>query len=424
PNYSQLADLNRDQTSVVGASIIQKYFAVGELSPTGILIEHPGIDFRQPSGRELMETVSKRIAEIPGVAEVRSVSQPLGKPAKPEAQMGFLERQLAQVMRAAIDSRYVSTKPADPEARNHVTRVDVVFKDDPFSKASLVSLEEVHRSLLDAMSPGQPLDGATRLGLTGSTASVRDLSEVTNSDERQMYWRVTLGVYLILVVLLRRPFICLYLIATVVLGYLTSLGVTELVFQYLHDGPEPWGGLDWKVGFFLFVILVAVGEDYNIFLMSRVIEEERKHGLTEGTRLAVAHTGGIISSCGLIMAGTFGAMLTGSLTSLRELGFALGLGVLLDTFLVRPILVPAFVVLVDQILPSRRYYSGRISATIPVGRNGPPPTFQAPRPILANSTRNGDNDQDETSSVSLPPVQLGHAPEGPMAHFRGSRATP
>ncbi|MGO9924332.1 MAG: MMPL family transporter, partial [Isosphaeraceae bacterium] len=108
------------------------------------------------------------------------------------------------------------------------------------------------------------------------------------------------------------------------------------------------------VGFFLFVILVAVGEDYNILLMARVIEEEERHGITEGTRLAVAHTGGIISSCGLIMAGTFGSMLTGTLTSLRELGFALGLGILLDTFLVRPVLVPAFVVVMDRVRAARR----------------------------------------------------------------------
>ena len=134
---------------------------------------------------------------------------------------------------------------------------------------------------------------------------------MTTSDQRRMYVLVTLGVYAILVLLLRRPGIGLYLIATVVLGYLASLGLTDLVFHALHRGPEPWGGLDWTVGFFLFVILVAVGEDYNIFLMARVVEEEQKYGVTEGTRRAVAHTGGIISSCGLIMAGTFGSMLTG-----------------------------------------------------------------------------------------------------------------
>ena len=169
-----------------------------------------------------------------------------------------------------------------------------------------------------------------------------------------MYVLVTGGVYLILVLLLRKPWICLYLIATVILGYLASLGITELVFRSLHSGPLPWAGLDWKVGFFLFVILVAVGEDYNIFLMARVIEEERKHGIVEGTRRAVAHTGGIISSCGVIMAGTFGSMLFGSLTTLKELGFALGLGVLLDTFVVRPILVPAFVVLVHRLRPDEK----------------------------------------------------------------------
>jgi RND superfamily putative drug exporter len=166
---------------------------------------------------------------------------------------------------------------------------------------------------------------------------------------------VTLGVYAILVALLRKPALSLYLVATVLLGYLASLGLTDLWFHALHRGPGPWAGLDWTVGFFLFVILVAVGEDYNILLMTRVLEEERKHGVVEGTRRAVAQTGGIISSCGLIMAGTFGSLFTGSLTSLRELGCALGLGVFLDTFLVRPVLVPAFVILIDRTRVRSRY---------------------------------------------------------------------
>ena len=224
------------------------------------------------------------------------------------------------------------------------TRVDVVFKTDPYSEESLDSLAAARKVLDEAVGDGGPLAGA-KTGLIGSTVMIHDLKSAITTDEHRMYVLVTLGVYVILVLLLGRPVTCLYLIATVVIGYLASLGFTELVFKTLHKGPEPWVGLDWKVGFFLFVILVAVGEDYNIFLMSRVIEEQKRLGVVEGTRRAVLHTGGIISSCGLIMACTFGSMMTGSLTALRELGFALGLGVLLDTFIVRPILVPAFVIL-------------------------------------------------------------------------------
>ena len=378
PNYSQLADLDPDRASVVGAKIIQKYFAVGEIGSTSILIEHPTMNFRQQAGRDAMDVVSRRISALPNVSEVRSVSQPVGKLGIPAAQKTFIGRQMEQVMRVAVDSRYVSVNPSNKaKDQNHITRVDVVFKSDPFSEASLNAIEKLLSAVKAAMEPGQPLEGGKGIGFTGPTATVDDLRKVTTMDERRMYKLVTLGVYAILVVLIRRPFLCLYLIATVVLGYLASLGITEVLFKWLHTGPDPWVGLDWKVGFFLFVILVAVGEDYNIFLMSRVIEEEAKHGVVEGTRLAIAHTGGIISSCGLIMAGTFGSMLTGSLTALRELGFALGLGVLLDTFLVRPILVPAFVVLVDRYHPFRRRSSKRIGqgATISLGgasANGAP----------------------------------------------------
>lgn len=364
-SYDLLADLPRDQPSVVGARIIERYFPKGELGPSSILVDHPRLNFRNDEAIDAVERVCRDLAALPNLAEVRSVSRPLGDPLalvtkrvdRPEAAPPRSKNPFTRFLNSATFdelkdravlagsfSRYVSLGAERPD-RDHITRFDLIFKTNPFSIQSQESLERARQIIAEAAKPGGALAGATQIGLTGTTTLVNDLRVVTQTDQRRMYILVTLGVYLILVLLLRRPWICLYLIATVVLGYLASLGITDLVFQSLHHGPEPWVGLDWKVGFFLFVILVAVGEDYNIFLMSRVIEEERKYGPIEGTRRAVAHTGGIISSCGLIMAGTFLAMLTGSLLALQELGFALGLGVLLDTFIVRPILVPAFVVL-------------------------------------------------------------------------------
>ncbi len=353
-SYSQLADMDPDRRSVIGSNVIKRYFAVGELSPTSVFLNNPQLDFRSPAGIEVIRKVSRQLGQLENVAEVRSLYQPLGKPPSSETDLSLVQRLAREALRAAAESRYVSLAPSNGANRNHITKIDLVFGSDPFSTPSLATLDSVQKLLKSLTAPGQALEGTESIGFVGSTAAVNDLKTVTTADQRRMYILVTLGVYAVLIALLGRPGVCLYLIFTVILGYLASLGVTELLFRSLHQGPTPWGGLDWTVGFFLFVILVAVGEDYNILLMARVIEEEAKHGVTEGTRRAVAHTGGIISSCGLIMAGTFGSMLTGSLTSLRELGFALGLGILLDTFLVRPILVPAFVILIDRHQLTRR----------------------------------------------------------------------
>jgi putative drug exporter of the RND superfamily len=174
-NYSQLADLNPDQASVIGAQIVQRYFAVGELSPSVVLVEHPKLSFRSDEGRDRINKVCRRIVAVPNVAEVRSVSQPLGTPLTPSAQKTVLERLAKQAMRAAADSRYVSTKPVDKADLNHITRIDVVFKTDPFSDQSLRALETVYQTVREAMAPGQPLDGGKAVGLAGATASVNDL---------------------------------------------------------------------------------------------------------------------------------------------------------------------------------------------------------------------------------------------------------
>jgi RND superfamily putative drug exporter len=104
--------------------------------------------------------------------------------------------------------------------------------------------------------------------------------------------------------------------------------------------------VEWRVPFFLFTILVAVGEDYNILMVTRVLQERKRHGTEGGIRRGLARTGGTITACGVIMAGTFATLMLSGLGTLVQIGFALGVGVLLDTLLIRPFLVPAFMLLV------------------------------------------------------------------------------
>ena len=211
---------------------------------------------------------------------------------------------------------------------------------------------------------------------------------VAERDRERINLLVTGSVLAVLVVLLRRLAIPTYLILSVLFGFLVTLGVTFAVFR-IRDGAG-FPGLDWTVPIFLFTLLIAVGEDYNIILVTRVDEEQERHGPVAGITQGLARTGGIISGCGFIMAGTFSSLaFGGSLARIYQLGFALTFGVLLDTFVVRTILVPSYLVLVNNgrfgrlgvFLGARRESAalprvepGHIGEIRPVAeRNGPAP---------------------------------------------------
>ena len=184
------------------------------------------------------------------------------------------------------------------------------------------------------------------LHLIGATPSIRDLKLVTDRDQIRIDLLVVIVVFIILVIVLRQIGISFYLIMTVLFGYFVTLGATWGFFWMMT--PSDFAGLDWKVPIFLFTLLIAIGEDYNIFLMTRIHEEQPTHGPVGGVTEALTRTGAIISSCGIIMAGTFCSLMTGSLVGMQQLGFALSFGVLLDTFFVRPLLVPAFLILMEK----------------------------------------------------------------------------
>ena len=171
----------------------------------------------------------------------------------------------------------------------------------------------------------------------GNTAINLDVQRAASYDRNVIIPIILVVVFIILAVLLRAILAPLLLIATVVLSFAAALGASALIFKHVFG----FGGADTAFPLFVFVFLVALGIDYNIFLMTRVREETVRHGTRRATLIAVAATGGVITSAGLVLAGTFSVLATLPLVGFAEIGFAVAFGVLLDTIVVRSVLVTA-----------------------------------------------------------------------------------
>ncbi len=197
----------------------------------------------------------------------------------------------------------------------------------------VLALREKLRDHLDEEAEPVRVRGAIVAGPNAESADIRTL---TRNDQVQSWFVIPIGVFIVLMITLRDPMACVNLVATMLLTYLFALGATHFLFITCL-GAE---GLDWKVPYFLFVLLVAVGVDYNVFLMTRLHEEIGTLGLRAGIGRAVAQTGGLISSAAAITAVSFASFLFSPLSSLRQLGFALVIGIAVDALVVRPLLVP------------------------------------------------------------------------------------
>jgi RND superfamily putative drug exporter len=266
--------------SVEGQDILSKSFAAGSAAPTEIVVSDPA-----------RVAAVTRAAE--GVAGVESVSPPVA-----EGEDGVL--------------------------------LQATLEPSPYSTAAYDVIEPIRDAVQD-VAPD------TLVG--GPTAIETDLREAAAWDSLVIPPIVLVVVFLILVLLLRALVAPLVLIGTVILSFGAALGVGYFFFDFVFD----FAGSDPSLPLFAFVFLVALGVDYNIFLIARAREETLKHGTRKGILRALAVTGGVITSAGIVLAGTFSVLAVLPLVFLTQIGFVVAFGVLLDTFLVRSVLVPAIV---------------------------------------------------------------------------------
>jgi len=207
--------------------------------------------------------------------------------------------------------------------------VVIVLRGDPYSGAAADDVEQI-RERLHEIDPGGLLGGIP--------AENFDIEETNRRDTKLIVPLVLLLVGLILAAVLRALVAPLFLIATVVLSFAATLGLCTFAFSQLSSE-----GVAFNLVLMAFLFLVALGVDYNIFLMTRAREEAVARGTREGTMVALVNTGGVVTGAGIILAGTFATLTLLPLEELVQIGATVAIGVLLDTFVVRALLIPAIV---------------------------------------------------------------------------------
>ncbi len=222
----------------------------------------------------------------------------------------------------------------------HAARYLIQTKLNPFSTDAMDQVNAVTEAAHSAQ-PNTELSDA-KISMSGYPVTLRDTRDYYNRDIQLIIILTIIVVFLILVALLRALVAPIYLIGSVVVSYLSALGIGVIVFQLIL-GQE----LHWSVPGLTFIILVAVGADYNLLLISR-IRDESPHGVRAGVIRTVGSTGGVITAAGLIFAASMFGLLFASISTLVQAGFVVGIGILLDTFLVRTITVPSIAAMLGQ----------------------------------------------------------------------------
>lgn len=354
PTFSFVDGFPDSVESKAGFETLQSAYPPGELAPTNIYVSKEGesiLDHLQA-----VEDLSAALAANPVVDSVTSLTRPFGQPlpvdiAQVQPFLAMMPEDPSQTreLLAALPPEQAQLAGAFLAGQRFVsddrttTRLAVVLNEDPYETAAMDVIPRLRETTRDAVD-ASTLSGATAV-VGGPTATNYDSRAATNRDFVVISPIVIAAIWIILALLLGSVIAPTYLVLSVVLSFAAALGISIVIFEYIFGH----NGIGYNSIAFIFVFLIALGADYNIYIMSRVREETRKRGLAEGTRYAITRTGGVITSAGIILAGTFSVLTTFPLLSLFQLGFTVMLGILLDTFVVRAIMVPAIVMKLGEL---------------------------------------------------------------------------
>ena len=330
--YDALAELKHESpggvgNAAVGIQAAKRHWPVGQVAPVTVLVQSQ-TPLSANQWNALSGKLTAAVAASSGVQDVRSLSQPLG------AEIDLITRALLAAMPGKIRAEYLA---ADRQAM----RLQAVLDEPSLTLAAMDGLAAIRRTVDKTLADAAGANLTARF--VGATAEMTEMRAITQADFRRISVLVLTVIFLTILILLRDPILSAFIVAATLLSYFATLG---LAYWLIVLAGQP--GLDWKVEIFLFVVMVAVGVDYSIFLAARISQEARDHPVAQAVRNAVVHTGPVISSCGLIMAATLGSLMAGQLKLFVQLGLALALGMLIDTFVVRPLLLPAFITLVKR----------------------------------------------------------------------------
>jgi RND superfamily putative drug exporter len=301
-----------------GAAVLDESGVRGVVAPTEVLVEGPSVTDQ----RGALERFQASLAAQPGVAEVLGAAQ------------------------NPLPEEYGIVFSRDGNAARFV----VIFDSDPLGATAIEDLQTL-QDRLDVLLAESGVRGASA-GVAGQTAIASELALITQEN----IWRTLLAAlaveFLILALYLRALVAPVLLLAVSALGVAAALGVSVLVFQGLLDDP----GLTFYVPFTTAVLLVALGSDYNVFAVGSIWHEAGRRPLREAIAVAMPATARAISAAGVILAATFAMVALIPLDSFRQVAFIMALGLLIDTFLIRPVLTPAVLTLLGRVggWPSRR----------------------------------------------------------------------